>query len=161
MSIVHEVLLRNDEDAGLSVRRFFPFARFEREDGVTFWSDDRGAIAFHDSARDGVHLIFVRRCDINDFLRPYAEKAVVVLHEDKLFLAYPSDLIRKAVREGRAGPYAGVIPAALESHYDNANLTALLLPYNRVGDDSHVVALDEAGLAVAVRDYRRRLLRVV
>ena len=159
--IAHELVLRSDEEAGQHVLRLFPNARCEREDNVAFWSDEEGPIAFHDIAEDGVHLLFVRRSDVATFLQLHGENAVMVLHDERVYRAYPASAIRAAVRYERAREHSAPIPLAIERHEECNSEQAILIPCERHAGDFPFLMLDEPDLALAVRQYRRRLLRVI
>ena len=156
--IAHELALRSDEEARRHVLRLFPNARCEREDGVVYWTDENGPVAFHDASDDGVHLVVVRRCDPATFLQLNAQRAVSVLHGNRVCMAYPAPVVRAAVRDVRARGDRALIPLAIERHYERNSETAILIPCD---GDREPIMLDEPELALAVRQYRRRLLRVV
>ena len=156
--IAHELVLRSDEEARQRVLRFFPNARSDREDGVVYWNDESGPVAFHDVSAGGVHLVFVRRCDAPTFLNLNAERAVSVLHGNRVCMAYPARVVRAAVRDVRARGDRALIPLAIEQYFERNSEAAILIP---CAGDRELVMLDEPELALAVRQYRRRLLRVV
>lgn len=156
--VLHSELFASDDAARAAVKHFFPTAKATTEDDVTYWADDQGAVAFQDVTPDGVHVVFVARCDAASLLRSYTHLGEAIVYDGERFVAFAAGVVRSVLQGELVRPFAKLIPPFLRASSASKS-DVVLLPVEADGrpvlsGTRRVVVVTEDTLALARRAYR-------